>query len=79
MKKSLYILSAAVLTLGISGCETISESDCMAGAWAEYGYQDGLNGLAILLNLNTCDLIGAYQICDEITKCKCQLIHFNYH
>lgn len=44
MKKSLYILSAAILTLGFGGCETISENDCITGAWAEYGYEDGLNG-----------------------------------
>jgi len=28
----------------VSGCATISKEDCHIGAWAEYGYEDGLKG-----------------------------------
>ncbi len=45
MKKYIFTAAMAVLALGVSSCETISEDDCRLGAWSEYGYQDGLNGL----------------------------------
>lgn len=44
MKTSIYIAGLAILALGVTGCETISENDCLTGAWADYGYEDGLNG-----------------------------------
>lgn len=30
--------------LGLVSCQTISEDDCLTGAWSEFGYEDGLNG-----------------------------------
>lgn len=35
------LLLAGVL---LNGCETMSEDQCLAGAWGERGYQDGLEG-----------------------------------
>jgi len=35
---------AAALALG--SCATMSEDQCLAGAWGERGYKDGLEGLA---------------------------------
>ena len=32
------------LAFGLSACTTISEDDCMIGAWGEYGYEDGIQG-----------------------------------
>ena len=29
---------------GLSACETISESECVAGNWADLGYRDGVSG-----------------------------------
>lgn len=35
---------ATIVTLGLSGCASISEDQCLAGNWAERGYNDGLSG-----------------------------------
>lgn len=43
------ILSAAVLSvvvLGLSGCASISESECISGSWSDIGYKDGVKGKA---------------------------------
>ena len=40
----LRILIALGLTAGLASCASISEDTCQAGAWADYGYKDGLNG-----------------------------------
>lgn len=37
---------ASVATLALSSCATMSEDQCLAGAWGERGYKDGLEGLA---------------------------------
>lgn len=37
---------AGVATLALGSCATMSEDQCLAGAWGERGYQDGLEGLA---------------------------------
>lgn len=47
-------LCAAVL---VSGCATLSESQCLAGDWQTVGYRDGLNGTAssqLLQHQNAC-------------------------
>lgn len=45
MNKSVFLLiMAAVATLCISGCASISEDQCLAGNWAERGYKDGAKG-----------------------------------
>lgn len=38
------VAGTAVLALG--SCATMSEDQCLAGAWGERGYEDGLEGLA---------------------------------
>lgn len=42
------IFATGIATLlsvtALSGCETISESECVAGNWADLGYRDGVNG-----------------------------------
>ncbi len=44
MKSYILGVSVVITALGFSACETISEDDCRIGAWAEYGYDDGVNG-----------------------------------
>lgn len=40
------VFKTAIIGLAVvlTGCATISEQDCQIGAWAEYGYKDGMNG-----------------------------------
>jgi len=41
------ILNAAILSIaaiGLAGCTSISEDDCIAGNWSDLGYKDGVNG-----------------------------------
>ena len=40
---NLYI-AVLVLSCGLVGCASISENECLAGAWSDIGYQDGVNG-----------------------------------
>lgn len=56
MRQSLLsgALGAALL---LSGCATMSESQCIAGDWQTVGYRDGLNGTAssqLLQHQNAC-------------------------
>lgn len=36
----------AAAAIGLSSCATMSEDQCLAGAWGERGYKDGLEGRA---------------------------------
>jgi len=41
------ILTAAILSataLGLSGCASISEGECISGSWSDIGYKDGVKG-----------------------------------
>jgi len=43
------ILSAAILSaavIGLSGCASISEGECVSGSWSDIGYKDGVKGKA---------------------------------
>lgn len=43
------ILSAAILsiaTIGLIGCASISEDECISGSWSDLGYKDGVKGAA---------------------------------
>lgn len=43
------ILNAAILSLaamGLAGCASISEGECVSGNWSDIGYQDGVKGKA---------------------------------
>lgn len=43
------ILNAAILSvavMGLAGCASISESECVSGSWSDIGYKDGVNGKA---------------------------------
>jgi len=45
----LSILSTALLSaaaLGLVGCASISEGECLSGNWSDIGYQDGVKGKA---------------------------------
>lgn len=42
-----FVIAAAVAATGIAvlaGCTTMTKDQCLAGAWGEKGYQDGLSG-----------------------------------
>ena len=42
-----FVIVAAVAATGVAllaGCTTMSKDQCLAGAWGEKGYQDGLSG-----------------------------------
>lgn len=57
---TLLISGAAIIVL--PSCATISESECVAGNWADLGYRDGLNGVErqrIADYANTCSEYGA--------------------
>ena len=41
------ILNIAILSavsLGLVGCASISEDECVSGNWSDIGYQDGAQG-----------------------------------
>jgi len=41
------ILNAAILSvtvIGLTGCASISEGECLSGNWSDMGYKDGVNG-----------------------------------
>jgi len=41
------ILNAAILSMvsiGLIGCASISEGECLSGNWSDIGYKDGVNG-----------------------------------
>jgi len=43
------ILNAAILSavaIGLTGCASISEDECISGSWSDIGYKDGVNGKA---------------------------------
>ncbi len=42
-----FVIAAAVAATGVvllAGCTTMSKDQCLAGAWGEKGYQDGVSG-----------------------------------
>ena len=42
-----FVIAAAVAATGVAllaGCTTMTKEQCLAGAWGEKGYQDGLSG-----------------------------------
>ncbi|MNK75932.1 hypothetical protein D3C87_954870 [compost metagenome] len=42
-----FVIAAAVAATGVAllaGCTTMTREQCLAGAWGEKGYQDGLSG-----------------------------------
>lgn len=42
-----FVIAAAVVATGVvvlAGCTTMTKDQCLAGAWGEKGYQDGLAG-----------------------------------
>ncbi|WP_051279016.1 DUF2799 domain-containing protein [Hellea balneolensis] len=39
---NIAIISTAVI--GLAGCASISESQCVSGSWSDIGYKDGVNG-----------------------------------
>lgn len=56
MRKTLVVV-AAICVLILSGCATLSESQCVASDWETVGYRDGLGGTAssqLLQHQNAC-------------------------
>ena len=45
MRILLSVAAAAVAMLAVGSCATMSEGQCLAGAWGERGYADGAEGL----------------------------------
>ena len=42
-----FVIAAAIAATGVAvlaGCTTMTKEQCLAGAWGEKGYQDGLSG-----------------------------------
>ncbi len=48
MFRKIILQSAIILGAGLmaTSCATISESECVAGNWADIGYKDGVQGVA---------------------------------
>jgi len=42
----LAIAAVSLLSIGLSGCASISKDECLAGNWSDIGYKDGVNGRA---------------------------------
>ena len=58
----LFILAAVLSTLLVTGCASLSESQCVAGDWETVGYRDGLAGrqsTQLLSHQNACVKHGA--------------------
>jgi len=36
----------SIIAVGLAGCATISEDECVTGSWSDIGYKDGVNGTA---------------------------------
>ena len=55
--KNLFIMMALTGVLALSGCATLSESQCIASDWQTVGYRDGLSGIQssqLLKHQNAC-------------------------
>lgn len=53
----LLAITATALTLTLSGCATLSESQCLANDWQTVGYRDGMSGTQssqLLKHQNAC-------------------------
>ena len=53
----LLAITATALTLSLSGCATLSESQCLANDWQTVGYRDGMSGTQssqLLKHQNAC-------------------------
>jgi hypothetical protein len=53
----LLAITATALTLTLSGCATLSESQCLANDWQTVGYRDGISGTQssqLLKHQNAC-------------------------
>ncbi len=60
--RSLYTLAALASALLVSGCASMSESQCVAGDWETVGYRDGVAGKQssqLLSHQNACVKHGA--------------------
>lgn len=57
MPRTLLATTFLAVTAALSGCASLSESQCLAGDWQTIGYRDGTNGLGpseLLEHQNAC-------------------------